>query len=119
MRIRRFVWFAFGWAMVALGLIGVVLPGLPTTPFLLVAAFAFSRSAPRLRLWLETHPTFGPPIRDWEMRGAISARAKTLAITMMAVILAASLLFGVPFWALALQAAFMGGAGLFILTRPD
>ncbi|TYB80960.1 YbaN family protein [Maritimibacter fusiformis] len=115
----RMLWFAFGWVAVALGLIGVVLPGLPTTPFLLVAAFSFSRSSPRLRLWLENHPQFGPPIRDWEDRGAISARAKTLAVAMMGLVFAISLIVGMPGWVLAVQAFCLGGAATFILTRPD
>ncbi len=117
--VTRLFWLGFGWGMVGLGLIGVALPGLPTTPFLLLAAFAFSRSAPGLKLWLEEHPTFGPPIRDWEERGAISPRAKTLAVSMMALILAISLLVGVPTWVLVVQILGMGSGALFILTRPD
>ena len=113
------LYLALGWIAVALGLLGVILPGLPTTPFMLVAAFAFGRASPRLRAWLENHPQFGPPIRDWEDRGAISPRAKQLAVGMMAVILLISLLLGLPVWVICLQAFFMAGAALFILTRPD
>lgn len=115
----RPLYFALGWTMVLLGLLGVVLPGLPTTPFLLLAAFAFGKSSPRLKAWLESHPTFGPPIRDWEERGAISRRAKRLALTMMAVIFIASLVFAAPLWVLAVQAIGMGAGAAFILTRPD
>lgn len=116
---KRIGYLALGWGAVALGLLGVALPGLPTTPFLLVAAFAFGRSSPRLRLWIEDHSVFGPPIRDWEDRGAIARRAKILAVSMMGLVLLISLVLGLPFWALALQALCMGGAALFILTRPD
>ncbi|MGH1367179.1 MAG: YbaN family protein [Maritimibacter sp.] len=116
---KRFGYFVLGLGALVLGLIGVVLPGLPTTPFLLVAAFAFGRSSPRLRMWIENHATFGPPIRDWEDRGAISRRAKILAVSMMGVVLAMSLVIGVPLWALGVQALCMGGAATFVLTRPD
>ncbi len=115
----RVLWFGLGWIAVALGLLGVVLPGLPTTPFLLAAALSFSRSSPRMQFWLENHPQFGPPIRDWEDRGAISARAKTLAVAMMGLVFAISLVLAMPGWVLAVQAVGMGGAALFILTRPD
>lgn len=116
---KRIGYLMLGWGAVALGLLGVILPGLPTTPFLLVAAFAFGRSSPRLRLWIEEHAVFGPPIRDWEERGAISRRAKTLAVSMMALLLVISLIFGAPLWVMALQTVCMGGAAVFILSRPD
>lgn len=115
----RIFYLLFGWTAVALGLIGVVVPGLPTTPFLLVAAFAFSRSSPRLKLWLESHPQFGPPIRDWEERGAISRRAKTLAVSMMALVFAISLILSLSPVILAIQASLMGVGAWFVLTRPD
>jgi uncharacterized membrane protein YbaN (DUF454 family) len=115
----RFLYLIFGWAAVCLGILGVFVPGLPTTPFLLVAAFAFSRSSPRLKLWLETHPQFGPPIRDWEERGAISRRAKMLSLSMMTLILAVSLILALPWQVLAVQVALMAAGAWFILTRPD
>ena len=60
-----------------LGVIGVFVPLLPTTPFILLAAWCFLRSSPRFHAWLTTHPRFGPIIRDWHERGAIvSARAR-------------------------------------------
>lgn len=116
---RRIAYIAVGWLAVGLGLIGVVLPGLPTTPFMLVAAYSFSKGSPRLRNWLLDHATFGPPIHDWEDRGAISRRAKILAVVMMAVVFSISLLLSLPLWALVVQALCLSGAATFILTRPD
>lgn len=116
---KRIGFLALGWAALALGLIGVVLPGLPTTPFLLVAAFAFGKGSPRLRAWLMDHAHFGPPIRDWEDRGAISRRAKVLAVSMMGALLLLSVVLGLSFWLIGVQALCMGGAATFILTRPD
>ena len=70
---------AGGFLAVGLGAVGIVLPLLPTTPFLLLAAFCFARSSERLHDWLINHPTFGPPILDWRDRGAIGRKAKILA----------------------------------------
>lgn len=74
-----------GIGLIALGLaaIGVVLPVMPTTIFLLVALWAFARGSPEWAERLRQNPTFGPYIRDWEERGAIPRRAKLLAVTMM------------------------------------
>lgn len=108
-----------GWGAVALGLIGVVLPGLPTTVFLIVAAYAFGKASPRARAWLVDHAHLGPPIRDWEERGAISPRAKRLAVIMMAAVFVLSIVMSVPTWALVLQGTALIGAASFVLTRPD
>lgn len=70
---------ALGLAATALGLAGAVLPVVPTTPFLLVAAWAFARSSPRLEAWLRDHPRLGPPLREWEARRAIPRGAKVVA----------------------------------------
>lgn len=117
---RKFAYLTLGWVAVILGAIGVVLPGLPTTPFMLVAAFAFSRSSPRWRAWLLRHNLFGPPIRDWEQRRAIARRAKVMAISAMVLIFSISLfLLDLPLWALVTQGVCLSAAGGFILTRPN
>ncbi len=67
----------------ALGAIGIVLPVMPTTVFLLVALWAFARSSPRLHTWLIENPYFGPYITDWERDRIIPVRAKVLAVMMM------------------------------------
>ena len=115
----RFAWVALGWLCVGLGLIGAVLPVMPTTVFLILAAFCFGRGSPRARAWLVGHPVFGPPILKWEADGAISRRAKAWATGVMALSIAASWYFGVPGWVLAVQAVALVSAAAFILTRPD
>jgi uncharacterized membrane protein YbaN (DUF454 family) len=112
-------WTGLGAVSLALGVIGIALPLLPTTPFILLAAFAFARGSPRLRHWLETHRRFGPPIRDWERYGAVAPRAKRLAAALMALTFVIPLLAGLPPAALAVQAACLAGAAAFVLTRPD
>jgi uncharacterized protein len=83
--LRRWPYLLLAWIALALGLIGVVLPGLPTTPFILLAAWAAARGSTRLHRWMRAHRLFGPMIRDWEAHGAVSRRAKWIAsLTMLA-----------------------------------
>ena len=79
----RYGLIGLGCACTALGVAGLFLPVMPGTVFLLIAAWAFSRSSERLHLWLYNHPRFGRSIRDWHRHGLIPLRAKVLAIAMM------------------------------------
>lgn len=115
----RGLWLAAGMLFLGLGLLGVVLPVLPTTPFLLLAAACFARSSPRLHGWLLSHPMFGPPIRNWEENGAISRPAKRLAAGSMVAVFALSAGLGLSWKALLAQAALMGLGAAFVLSRPD
>lgn len=112
-------WMTLGTMALGLGLIGVVLPVLPTTPFILLAAFAFGKSSPRLRAWLQNHPAFGGPIRDWESRGAIATRHKAIGVTMMAATFLVSLILAMPAHVLIIQAVCLGGAAIYVLSRPS
>ena len=67
-----------------LALVGLVLPVMPTVPFLVVAAWAAARSSPRLHRWLLEHPRFGPSLRDWNEAGIVPRRAKWFCTVMMA-----------------------------------
>lgn len=82
---RRHALLALGWLCVALGLVGVFLPVMPTTVFILLAAWAFARSSPRLHQWLREHPRFGATLIAWEEHRAMPRRAKRLALVMLAV----------------------------------
>lgn len=79
------LWLAAGFLCLLAGLIGVVLPLLPTTPFVLLAAYCFSRGSARWEHWLLTHPQLGPLVHDWRQHHAVPLRAKQLATGMMAV----------------------------------
>jgi len=81
--VLRGILMALGWVAVAFGAIGVVVPGWPTTVWLLVAAYFFARSSPRFLRWLLNHRVFGPFVRDIRAGLGISARAKTYAISMI------------------------------------
>ncbi|MCW2102564.1 UNVERIFIED_ORG: uncharacterized membrane protein YbaN (DUF454 family) [Pseudomonas psychrophila] len=82
-RLLRYVLFAIGWLSVALGVLGIFLPVLPTTPFLLLAAACFARSSPRFYQWLVEHPRLGPWIRDYLDGNGIPLKAKVYAIGLM------------------------------------
>ncbi len=84
---------AAGFASVGLGVAGIFLPLLPTTPFMLLAAACFARSSPRFHRWLLAHRTFGPVVSEWERHRAIPWRAKLWAIGLMTTTLGASIVF--------------------------
>ena len=77
---KRWCLMALGWLAFATGIVGIVLPLLPTTPFMLLAAALFARSSPRFHRWLLAHPWFGPPIHDWQLYRGIRRHARRRAI---------------------------------------
>ncbi len=117
-RAARITWLVVGFLSLSLGALGVALPLLPTTPFILVAAIAFSRSSKRLHDWLVNHDIFGSLIDNWQRHGAISKRAKAVSVASMFVLIAISLAMAAPGAAIVVQLVVLGAAALFILTRP-
>ena len=87
--VRWLLWLA-GSVSLALGLIGVVLPGLPTTPFILLAAACYAKASPRLHGWLLNHRFLGPMVRDWETHRSLTRRSKTVAQVSMVVMVGLS-----------------------------
>lgn len=118
----RALWLTLGMLSTACGIAGIVMPLVPTTPFLLLAAFSFARSSPRLHDWLVTHPRLGPPINDWRVHRAISRRAKIVAVVAMVAMVAMvalSFVAGVNRSVIMIQIAVLCAVATFILTRPD
>ena len=110
----------FGWLCVALGALGAVLPVLPTTPFLLLALWAFSRSSPRFHAWLLHHPWLGRYVRDWERHRVIPLRAKVIAVVSMALSLVWAVFYSsAPWYALAAMAAFIAYGAFYVLSKPS
>jgi len=116
----RWFFFALGWLFFGLGVLGVILPVLPTTPFMLLALWAFARSSPRFHDWLYQHRIFGPPLQNWVSHGVIPTIAKVTAVGAMSISLTYLIYFSpVPSWAVIAAALLMLGAAGFILTKPS
>jgi len=109
---------AGGLLAVGLGILGIALPLLPTVPFFLLAAFCFARSNPVWEQRLLDHPRYGPPLRQWRTRRAISRKAKLAALTAMGASIALSLVFAGWPWVMAPVIA-CGISGIWIWTRPE
>ncbi len=115
----RIVYMLSGWISVGLGVVGIVLPILPTVPFLLLAAFCFAKSSTDAHLWLINHKYFGPPILGWQQNGCIRRPAKLMASICILLAFFVSLAFGVAWWALTLQAFVLICVSIFIWSRPE
>ena len=117
-RAAKLTWLIVGVVSLALGALGILLPLLPTTPLVLLAAFSFARSSDRLHEWLINHNVFGALIDNWRRYGAISRRAKVVSVVSMVAILGLSLVAAGPAYVVGIQGVVLGAAAAFILTRP-
>lgn len=79
----KYLLIVAGLVLVAIGVVGILLPGLPTTIFLIAAAVCFAKSSPRLHNWLLSHRWFGPIIHNWNETRSIPRNAKRVALLMM------------------------------------
>jgi hypothetical protein len=113
----RGAFLGLGLGFVALGVAGIFLPLLPTTPFLLLAAACFARSSDRFYNWLLNHPLLGATVREWQQYRSIPRRTKWVAIATMAATLAVSVVFFVPHPALQIALALFGVALAIYLYR--
>lgn len=117
---KRAVFACLGGVMLLLGLIGIVTPLLPTVPFLIVAAWCFGKSSPRVEAWMLSHPRFGPSLRRWREQGAIPRRAKWMAVTGMTIGYAVFWISAKPGWMLAMAVAvLMIGSAAYVVSRPE
>lgn len=116
---KKWLALVLAYLFLGLALIGVVLPGLPTVPFLLLAAWFAARGSEKLHAWLYAHPHLGKLLIDWETEGAVSRKSKVIAIVML--ILSWSILF----WRsesvvlLIFLAVFFCCVATFLVTRPE
>ena len=120
MSYRKLGYFIVGWISLALGVLGIVLPLLPTTPFVLLSAFCFSKSSKRFHQWLLNHKLFGPLVRDWQSYGVIQLKAKVLATISMLGMVSLSLYFvSIPVIYVGAILLMIAGVLVFIWTRPS
>lgn len=118
-RATRFAYLALGLVCVGLGVIGAFLPVMPTTVFLLVAVWAFSKSSARLERWLLEHPRFGPRIREWRAHGTIPMGVKLTAWASMSASLTVMIVAGAAPIAIAGAATVMVIGAVYIASRPS
>lgn len=118
-RVQRACYLVLAWVALALGVIGIVVPGLPTTPFVLLSAWAAARGSLRLHAWLRAHRVFGPMIRDWQASGAVSRRAKWAATVTMAA--CAGLMFATApkVWMASTGSGIMLVVAIWLWRRPE
>lgn len=112
-------WFVLGFITLILAFLGIILPLLPTVPFLLLSTFFFAKSSKRMHFWLINHKIFGKMIADWNERGAINRKAKYLSTVSIALVLMISFILEVKLMVLVIQGVVLSLALLFIWTRPE
>lgn len=117
--LARFFWRCLALVFVILGLICVVLPGMPTTVFMLLAAWASGKGWPALNEWLLNHPRFGPPIDNWYRYQAIPRRAKWLAAISMLISMPMICIGATALWVQWLVPSAMCVVLLWLCTRPE
>lgn len=118
-KFTRPLFFVAGLMFVGLGILGYMLPVMPGTIFLILAAGCFARSSRRLEAWIENHPKYGPTVVAWRRHGAIPRKAKYLSIGMMALSFVIVIIAHPPalwFW---LTGAVLLACALFVATRPE
>lgn len=116
----KMFFIGLGWIFVALGLVGAFLPVMPTTPFMLLALWAFARSSQRFHDWLYYHTVFGPPLQKWTQFRVIPPLAKIMSVSMMSASFIYVLWFKeLPIYLNALIFVFMALAAWYILSKPS
>jgi len=115
----RALWLVIAVASLSLGAVGVVVPVLPTTPFLLLAAYAAARSSTRLHAWLVGHRLFGPLITDWQANHTVSRRAKATATATMTASAVVLFVVGPSTWLALAVTALMATVATWLWLRPE
>jgi uncharacterized membrane protein YbaN (DUF454 family) len=112
--------FVLAWISFLLGFIGAFLPILPTTPFMILAAYLFSKSSPRMHSWLTSLPYFGNAIIDWENNRVIRPRAKITAVSVLWIVMLSSIILTQLHFGLKIMLGCIGVCvTTFILTRKS
>ena len=117
--VRKYVYIILGLICVALAYIGIVIPGIPTTPFLLLAVWFFSKSSNRLELWITQHKIFGQVILDWKDGRGIRTRSKIYAVILIILSFSSTIYIAFPYY---IDIIFILGAIVlctFIISRPN
>lgn len=114
----RPLFFIVGCICTVIGIVGVILPLMPGTIFLIIAAACFARSSQKLEAWLLAHPKLGPQVIAWRMTGAIATKVKFIAIGSMIVSYLLIWLSGAPLIARIISGVFLVVSAFFVASRP-
>lgn len=117
--LSRYLYLALASLSFCVGVIGIFVPLLPTTVFMLIAVWAASRSSPEFAAWLRGHPRFGPAILAWELERAIPRRAKVLACLLLTVSVVVIAFGDLVWWGKGLLVSGLVGIAAWIITRPQ
>lgn len=113
--VRKAAYISLGWVFVVLATLGVILPLLPTTPFLLLASYFFIRSSRRLHGWLLRNRVFGPLIRDWQERGGVRPSVKFTALVVVPFVIGSSIYLGQLSSRLIIVLCVLGAVGMTVV----
>lgn len=113
------MWWAFAYLALGLGIVGVVVPLMPTTVFILIAAYCAARGSDTLHRKLLEHRIFGPMIKDWQATGAVSRKAKYMAVGSMAVCAVVLFLVTPKWWIAGIGTACMAVVAVWLWSRPE
>ena len=117
---KKIVLLIFGHFFLVLGIIGAFLPVIPTTPFLLLAAYFYSKSSDKIHFWLMNHKYLGPSLKDWHERGEIGIKTKWIATVMLGLIMTLRIpTLDIPMAVKAFAISVLLGVLIFIWTRPS
>ncbi|EXE21434.1 YbaN family protein [Acinetobacter baumannii] len=116
---RTLFWRTLVVIFITLGIIGAILPGMPTTVFLILAAWAASKGWPQMDAWLLNHPKYGPTLRDWRANGTVPRKAKGIATIMMTASGILMLFTSAPFWVKVFTDTTMLVVAIWLWLRPE
>lgn len=117
--VKCYLLLLFAWCCLALGVVGIFIPGLPTTVFILLAGWAAAQSSPRFSLWLESHTLFGPMLRNWRETRSVSRKAKWSATVTMAVCAVVLFITAPQLWIAEVISVVMAVVLVWLWYRPE
>jgi len=116
---KRYLWLALGFISLGVAYLGVILPGLPYSPFIVFAAYCFAKSSPRMHAWIMNHRIFGPFITNWNQKRVFPLKLKFFMLASMSVSLALMYTGNVPMRGIIYTAVFMALVAIWAWRFPS
>ena len=117
--IKKYIFLLLGFVFVGIAYIGIIVPGIPTTVFLLIAVWFFSRSSKKFENWLMNHKIFGELITNWNLYNSIDFKSKIMAISLIVITFSFTVFYAFSFKIDFLFIMFAVLLSIFIITRPS